>query len=73
VIGLKNILVSKKSRIMFPFHDCIVFEIHNDEKDLVGVIKSFMEGFYKDKVFFATFPVSVKCGSNFGELEAFND
>src|SRR5947208_473069 len=37
--GIKNI----KSKLLFPYHDALVFQIHNSETNLIKEIKSIME------------------------------
>lgn len=57
------------SRILFPFHDAIVCEIHkNDEANLVSKIQDFMQQFVHN-IFDAKFPVSGKSGNNFGDMK----
>jgi hypothetical protein len=64
---INSALKSRKSRILFPFHDAIVFLIHKDELDLIEPLRNYLESAHKT-VFGTTFPVDIKVGSNFGEL-----
>lgn len=54
----------RKSRVLFPYHDAIVCEIHDDEQEFVKKIKTFMEEWPK-QYFGVNFPVSVKTGKTF--------
>ena len=65
---LHTVLRKKRSRIMFPFHDALFFEIHEKEMDLLRVFQNYMESFLQ-KTFDARFPVEVKIGNNLGELK----
>jgi hypothetical protein len=60
-------LKGRQSRIMFPFHDAIVCSIHKSEEYLVNEIGNIME-----KTLYSTFnsyfPVEVKMGKNYGEM-----
>jgi len=68
--SINNFLKEGKysSRLLFPFHDSIVFEIHDGEKFLVQEIKNRMEYFYMNDIFYNKFPVTIKKGKNFGEM-----
>lgn len=68
MVELHKFLKDKKSRIAFPFHDCLVFYIHKDEMELVESIKNLMETYHREK-FGTTFPVAVQIGENFGEMQ----
>lgn len=72
ILGLVRLingaLKNRKSRILFPFHDAIVCEIHDDEEKIVKNIKDCMEVHYK-KMFGSAFPVEVKIGKNFRDLK----
>jgi hypothetical protein len=66
---VEPILRARKSRILFPFHDAIVFLVHKEENNLVALIKDFMEKFHQNTLG-TTFPVEVREGYNFGEMKS---
>jgi len=60
-----------EAKNLFPFYDSLVMEISDSDMELIYFIKDKMETFYKDifnneDVFF---PVNIKIGSNFADLE----
>lgn len=67
---LFDFLKDTKSRILFPFHDAIVMEMHDDDirRGLNNSVANGMEDFYLDEIFRTRFPVEQKSGDNFGEL-----
>ncbi len=65
---LRNKLKSTKSRILFPFHDAIVCEIHQSESYLIEEIKTMMQTMYLHEKLRFFFPVSVKKGDDFASL-----
>ena len=71
LIKVFDFLDGKKSRIMFPFHDSIVFSIHKNEICLIDEISKIMSEIFVDSRFFAKFPVKVKIGVNLGQLKEF--
>ena len=70
VCSMQALLADKQSRILFPFYDAVVCEIHEDEKDLADKLKHCIEEHYLDHVFYCRFPVEVKSGKDFGALRA---
>jgi len=66
---INKILDKKQSRILFPFHDAIVMEIHNDETEIIPLLKKFMENIFSQR-FSSVFPVEVSIGENFGNLKS---
>jgi hypothetical protein len=67
-VYLSNFLKGKKSRLVFPFHDSLVFYIHKDEHFLIDEIKNVMENYHRN-VFGVGLPVKIKQGNNFLEIE----
>jgi hypothetical protein len=63
-------LSNYKSKIIFPFHDAVVLYIHESEMFLVEEIKKMMESFFL-KSFDTLFPVDVKIGKNFLDMESY--
>lgn len=68
MIKIDESLNGKRSRIIFPFHDSIVLYVHKDEMFLISKIKDLMENEHR-LLFGSKFPVSVKCGKNFEQME----
>ena len=68
VVKLNDLLNGLRSRIKFPFHDALIFEIHEQEIFLLKQIKHVMEDSFIDSIFFTRFPVKIQFGENFGEL-----
>lgn len=66
---INEFLKNKKSQIMFPFHDALFVKIHDSEKELVNQIINIMECSFENSLFFCKYPVDVKHGKNFGELQ----
>jgi len=64
-------LEDKKSKIIFPFHDAIVFYISKHEVSLIKEIKYIMENTHTN-MFGTKFPVDIKIGKNFGQMENMN-
>lgn len=64
---INPVLKNRKSKILFPFHDSIVFEIHENERELIPAIKNFMESFHHQQ-FGTLLPVEAQEGGNFGEM-----
>jgi hypothetical protein len=63
-----------KSHMIFPFHDALTFYIHKDEKEYIRHIKQYMEDYLSStQQFKIPFPVEVKIGKNFLEMETYND
>lgn len=59
----KSILAGKRSQILFPFHDAIVAEIHDDEREeMIQKIHSVMA---------VVCPVGISIGENFGEMKPY--
>jgi len=71
ILGLVRLMVtalaSKRSRVLFPFHDAVICLIHDDEAHLIEKLKVFMEEYYT--VLLGRLPVGVKVGTNFGDLK----
>jgi hypothetical protein len=67
---LMKALENRKSKLLFPFHDAIIFKIHNDELFLIRKIKNFMEVHHEAR-FKTNFPIEVKVGKNFGEMREY--
>ena len=61
-----------RSYLILPFHDCLIFSIHDEELVKIFQLKKFMEQYLYD-AFKVNFPVSVKIGKNFAMLENFNE
>lgn len=68
IIEIDKLLEQKKSKICFPFHDAIVFQIHNSEIKLIKDVKKIMENFESIK-----FPVQIKQGENFGDMKTIKE
>lgn len=68
MLDVHEFLKNKKSRIIMPFHDSLIFYIHQEETHIVDEIKSIMENKHST-LFGSSFPVSVKVGNNFGKME----
>lgn len=64
-VKLDNLLVGKRSRIKFLFHDCIMFEIHEEETNLIKPIKTLME-----KGWNAHYPVKLSAGKDWGNMKS---
>lgn len=64
---INKVFQKRKSRILFPFHDAIVLQVHDEEKEIVKNVKNFMESLHRGS-FGTSFPVDVKGGHNLGEL-----
>jgi hypothetical protein len=64
-------LEDSKSYLAFPFHDCLVFCIFNEEIGKINQLKAFIEKYLYDS-FNVNFPVSIKQGSTFGTLKDFS-
>ena len=64
---INPVLSNRKSRILFPFHDSIVFEIHEKERELIPAIKNFMETLHRNQLG-TLLPVDVQEGRSFGEM-----
>lgn len=60
-----------KSYLAFPFHDCLIFCISDDEIDKINHLKGFMEK-YLYSSFDVNFPVSVKVAKSFGSMQDFS-
>lgn len=71
-VEVSRLLNGMKSQIMFPFHDSIVFKIHEDETRLICDLSNLMSNFFVKERFFARFPVKVKTGKNFGEMRQYS-
>lgn len=65
-IELKN----SKSYLAFPFHDCLIFCISDDEFEQINHLKWFIEKYLYNS-FYVNFPVSIKVGKSFGILKDF--
>lgn len=72
MVSIHQSLKDRKSRILLPFHDCIIFYIHDSEMALIKEIKNIMETKHKD-LFGSSFPVTVKIGQNFGNMKTFKE
>jgi len=68
VLNLMNKFVEMGIKVKFPFHDAIVCEVE-DDFDL-NILKTTSEKFLFD-TFQARFPVQIKCGSDFGNMNEF--
>jgi hypothetical protein len=64
---INKVLQKRKSRVLFPFHDAIVLQVHDEEKEIVENVKNFMQSFHSGN-FGTKFPVDVKGGHSLGEL-----
>ena len=69
MVKIYDFLQDRKSRIIMPYHDSLILYIHKDEMNLIDETKDIMENEHRI-LFGSKFPVSVKCGSNFGEMES---
>ena len=65
---INTLLKDKQSKIILPFHDSLVFYIHNDEMFLLDIIKEKMQNHHMVR-FGSSFPVSVKIGNDFLNME----
>lgn len=70
VRGFEQVLRNKKSKILFPFHDALIFQVHKDELSLLPEMKKYMEHVYSH-LFSSTFPVEIKRGKNYGEMSEY--
>lgn len=64
---LYNALKETKSRLLFPFHDAIVLEVHNEDLSKVALLKRYIQDSLFGK-FQALFPVEVSMGKTFGKM-----
>ncbi len=67
--NVREVLARTKSRILFPFHDAIVFEIHESESHLTPAIRDMMQSAYLYEKLRFFLPVEVKEGSSFADLK----
>lgn len=71
LVSVHEMLKETRSRIIFPFHDSLVLYVHKEEMSLVKDIKDKMEN-GNSHIFGSKFPVSVKTGSNFEDLNDYD-
>lgn len=69
---INRVLQKRRSKVLFPFHDAIVIQVHDEEQHIVEHIKNFMESLHRGK-FGTSFPVDVKGGHNLGELHGIDN
>lgn len=70
---LMSLTFGWKSHIIFPFHDAITLYVHKDEKNYIRFIKQYMENYLSSSQQFQIgFPVEVKIGKNFMDMETYN-
>lgn len=67
LVDVHEMLKNTRSRIIFSFHDSLVLYVHKEEMSLVKDIKDKMEN-ENSRIFNTKFPVSVKFGSDFENL-----
>jgi hypothetical protein len=70
ILESQSVLQDKKTYLAFPFHDCLVFCVSDEEINEINDLKYLSET-YLYKRFGLNFPVSVKVGKNFGSLQDF--
>jgi len=70
VLWIEKAIKNLRTKILFPYHDAIICQVHEDEQFMILKIKEFMENWPK-KTFGTTFPVEVKVGTNFGSLSEY--
>ena len=68
-VELFNFLKEYKTKILFPFHDSIIFELNKNESHLVDSIGNIMINFFEKRTFFTKFPIDVKIGDNLGDMK----
>lgn len=71
LVSVHDMLKDTRSRIIFPFHDSLVLYVHKEEMSLVESIKNKMEN-ENSHIFGSKFPVSVKTGNNFEDLNDYD-
>lgn len=64
-VKLDNLLSLCRSKIKWIFHDAIMFEIHQEETELLKQIKQIMEDGYN-----AHYPIKMSVGKDWGEMKA---
>jgi hypothetical protein len=64
-------LQGSKSYLAFPFHDCLIFCISDDEIDKINHLKEYIEKYLYNS-FDVNFPVSVKVSKSFGSMKDFS-
>ena len=63
-VKLDVMLSGKRSHIKFLFHDCIMFEIHERETDLLKQIKQTMENGFNSR-----YPIKMSLGKDWGNMK----
>ena len=66
-VKLDALLLGKRSRIKWLFHDAVMFEIHKEESALLKQIKQIMEN---DNIFNVRFPITIQSGKDFGNMKS---
>ena len=63
---IERFLRGRKSYVAFTIHDCVIIDLHGDDKDLIPHIKQIFED-----TKLGQFPSSCHIGKNFGEMRKF--
>jgi len=65
MIRIEKMLRGKKTKLLLQVHDELVFDLHNDEQELIPEIQKLME-----EAIPLTVPLTVDCGTGKNWLEA---
>jgi len=64
---LVRFLENKQSKVLLPFHDCVIFQIHDEELGIIKDLRNMMQDSLIDK-FDTIFPVEVSLGADLGSM-----